>query len=86
MRLHAKLALGAGLLLGAGFGGFAIAQAAGSAPTSSPGYASNVAAQNASGDQSTKQEAAPAAATPSPTHGCPNHASHSASPGGTSSS
>jgi hypothetical protein len=87
--LSAKIAIAAGLLLGAGFGGFAIAQAASSVPTSPAPYASsNMANSDNAADQSNNQGALQAAstptATPAPKHSCPNMGSHSSSRGSAS--
>lgn len=81
MSVPAKVALGLASVLGAGLGGFAIAQVATSA-TSAPNYG-NVSGQPLSQDAAA---AAPNATTkPAPTHMCPNMGSHSA-PSGTSTS
>jgi hypothetical protein len=81
------VALTLGLLTGAGFGGFAIAQAASSG--ASPDAPMNTAAQNVSSDQNNAgalQAASTPTATPSPKHSCPNMGSHSSSGTGASSS
>lgn len=72
----AKVAITVGLMLGAGAGGFAIAQAL--AAPSSTFAASNASAPGVFGDQAA--QAAAAAPTPAPSsHPCPNMGSHSSS-------
>src|SRR5438105_4606241 len=75
-----KVLISAGLLAGAGVGGFAIAQAA-----SAPSASTFSAPSNLSGDQGAVQVAATPSATATPKHNCPNMGGSHSSSGSNSS-